>query len=1385
MPPSSTDELDALFSSLPRDQWNYIAVGILSDSIRSPGKLLELFNGMDRAMGKVLSWTPAQVSKLLASAQLNKFSRKSSPMMWETAFLSRLLIDFFETAPPPVEAFLKKLLFPQGDGLPTDRYYIYSYTSFPLYAKCLYATFKKNDDLFRKLSSDVERIYGGQEAFNNVIAFLIEAPLSGDYLESLPTYIRGTIAVNAMIAFLDSSQKIYSPESRLATLRKTPANDPFFNLSRRYVLWTDLMGADRSRISAALSSSPPLMLQEIQGISAWERFMAGDPAGALEGFRKMASTLRKTVTKKRIPLPDPFGLFHALSLFLLSRKDKSFQSDLEKYISLAKDGNTDDIVGYRVLRALLMADQGLDLAAINAFMELKKTTPLLHSPFSRALMALGGALLLPEETKKESADLLSYAQEIRPLLPLVTAIVAGSLAKGPLPAKDARSLLEDPVLASLFAPFDPILDREDPWERTLTGIESVLVAGSSPDAKESSDRRIVWLFNVKNSDLEGVEQSRRKGEWKGARRIAFRRFHARETDLPLSEADKKVIRTFRQESGYGSSSEWYPDSYLTPLALCGHPAVYDMSHPEERIELEESLPELLITEDPGGFRIDISHRSQFAKLSIEPVSATRYRVVNLSSRAVDLAKRLPPGGLVVPREAKDRLLALLGRQSPFVTLRAEIAASDLPAEEGRPAPVLQLSPFAEGLSVTAGVRPFGPDGPFFHTARGGRLVAAQSEGTTRHARRDPARESALLEALLAEHLPILAETPNTDGVWVLEDTSSALELLEALASCPVPVDVEWPQGEKMRVTASVSTKKLRLSLQSARDWFEISGTVQVDENLVVGMEAILEALPRATGRFVPLSEGRFLALTHELKSRLEKLQTIAEEGRRLSLPGTVAMEDLFSEAGEVKGDKTWKEFRKRLREAADFSPVLPSTLAGELRDYQLEGFSWMSRLARWGAGACLADDMGLGKTVQAIAVMLDLSKNGPVLVVAPTSVCHNWVAELARFAPTLRVHELREASDRKSRVEDLRSHDVLITSYGLLAIEEELLSAPRWAMAVFDEAQAFKNAESKRAQAARKIGAEFRLALTGTPVENDLDELWSLFNILNPRLLGSRERFASRFAGPIERSKDTRVLSSLRALVRPFMLRRTKTAVLSELPPRTEITLEVELPAEERALYEALRRKALEAIGAIGRDGGSQRIHILAEIMKLRRALCHPALVEPLTLLPGAKIEAFQSLVDELLQNRHKALVFSQFTGYLERVAQALDARGISYQYLDGSTPPKERERRVEAFQSGQGDLFLISLRAGGTGLNLTAADYVIHLDPWWNPAVEDQASDRAHRIGQQRPVTIYRLIVRESIEEKIIDLHRRKRDLASDLLEGTELSGKLTNDELIALIGK
>jgi SNF2 family DNA or RNA helicase len=302
-------------------------------------------------------------------------------------------------------------------------------------------------------------------------------------------------------------------------------------------------------------------------------------------------------------------------------------------------------------------------------------------------------------------------------------------------------------------------------------------------------------------------------------------------------------------------------------------------------------------------------------------------------------------------------------------------------------------------------------------------------------------------------------------------------------------------------------------------------------------------------------------------------------------------------------------------------------------------------------------------------------------------------------------------------------------------------------------------------------------------VENDLDELWSLFSFVNPGLLGARESFAKRFAIPIARDRDPAARAALRALVRPFLLRRTKSAVLSELPSRTEQTLLVEMGEAERVFYEAMRQRAMEKLNEPESAGPGRKIRILAEITKLRRACCNPALIDPEAAVPSAKLEALMDLVAELIANRHRALIFSQFTSHLALVRAALDQRGVAYEYLDGSTPAAEREKRVSAFQSGSKPLFLISLKAGGTGLNLTAADYVVHLDPWWNPAVEDQASDRAHRIGQERPVTIYRLIMQGSIEEKILEMHRDKRDLAADILDGAEMSARLSEEALLELI--
>jgi len=309
-----------------------------------------------------------------------------------------------------------------------------------------------------------------------------------------------------------------------------------------------------------------------------------------------------------------------------------------------------------------------------------------------------------------------------------------------------------------------------------------------------------------------------------------------------------------------------------------------------------------------------------------------------------------------------------------------------------------------------------------------------------------------------------------------------------------------------------------------------------------------------------------------------------------------------------------------------------------------------------------------------------------------------------------------------------------------------------------------------------QLKAGFRMALTGTPLQNHLGEIWNLFNFINPGLLGSLQHFTDTFV----KTDDMQSKKHLKKMIAPFILRRTKTAVLDELPPKTEIVKKIQLSDEETAFYEALRRQALENLSHVDE---SKHLQVLAEITRLRQASCNPLLIDPNIHIPSSKLATFLDIANELIENKHRALVFSQFVSHLAIVRRALDEKGITYQYLDGSSSQNERQRSVKEFQNGKGELFLISLKAGGLGLNLTAADYVIHLDPWWNPAVEDQASDRAHRIGQQRPVTIYRLVAENTIEEKIVQLHHLKRDLAERLLEGSDMAARLSVHEIVALI--
>ncbi|OWW21221.1 hypothetical protein AYR66_18825 [Noviherbaspirillum denitrificans] len=693
-------------------------------------------------------------------------------------------------------------------------------------------------------------------------------------------------------------------------------------------------------------------------------------------------------------------------------------------------------------------------------------------------------------------------------------------------------------------------------------------------------------------------------------------------------------------------------------------------------------------------------------------------------------------------------------------------------------------PFGEGLRMQVLVKPFADGGPFYPPGEGSESVIAEVGGRRLHASRDLDAEKASERQLVAA-CPMLGEARKAHGEWLFDDTQDSLELLLQLQHLGDSIAIAWPEGERFRVGQGAGFAEMRLTVKSERDWFAAGGQLQVDEQTVLDLRTLLERVKQGSGRFIPLEGNRFLALTREFHRRLGELAAFGElhaKGVRVHPLASFALEELAAETGSVKADAQWEQHLARLRELDAFDPQLPGTLQAELRGYQQDGFRWLARLAHWGVGACLADDMGLGKTVQTLALLVARAGQGPALVVAPTSVCPNWMSEVARFAPTLKPM-LFGAGDRREALAALQSFDVVITSYGLLQQEAELFAGVRWHTIVLDEAQAIKNAATKRSQAVMALQGDFRMAVTGTPLENHLGELWNLFRFINPGLLGSLEQFNQRFAVPIERDNDAAARARLRRLVQPFMLRRTKSQVLAELPSRTEILRDIELSKEEMALYESLRRDALQRLAADGAPAGQKSLQILAEIMRLRRACCNPQLVAPELGLDSSKLAAFGELLDELLENRHKALVFSQFVDHLGLIRAYLDERGVRYQYLDGATPMQERQRRVDAFQGGEGEVFLISLKAGGTGLNLTAADYVIHMDPWWNPAVEDQASDRAHRMGQQRPVTIYRLVARNTIEEAIVDLHRHKRDLADSLLEGGDAGGRMSPDEIMQLL--
>ncbi len=667
--------------------------------------------------------------------------------------------------------------------------------------------------------------------------------------------------------------------------------------------------------------------------------------------------------------------------------------------------------------------------------------------------------------------------------------------------------------------------------------------------------------------------------------------------------------------------------------------------------------------------------------------------------------------------------------------------------------------------------------------------------------RDDEAEDAVLDVLDA--LPVdweqfrfhPTEHPGSHRFIGLHTAAFVTEALPVLADAEgIRVERSGSAADYREVGDDVAIELSTTESATGNDWFDLGVTISA-EGRQVPFTDVFTALARGQthlllpdGAFFSLEKPEFIALGR-LIDEARAMQDGPVDGPLRVTPYQAGWWEELAALGLVTHQaEAWRERVDGLLASGALEPAtVPGSLQADLRPYQGAGFEWLAFLWRHRLGGVLADDMGLGKTVQALALIAHAREAepdaGPVLIVAPTSVVANWTAEAARFTPALRVVALTDTLRRRGRsmesvVEDA---DVVVTSYTLFRLDADAHERIGWSAVLFDEAQFLKNRRSKAYACARRITAPFKLAITGTPMENDLLELWSLLSITAPGLFPNPESFRQTYARPIEKG-DAELLARLRRRIRPLMLRRTKEQVAPDLPPKQEQVLTVELaPAHHRIYQRALQRERAKILQLLG-DVDENRIAILASITRLRQLSLHPALVGEDGAGGSAKIDLLVAQLGDVIGGGHRALVFSQFTGFLAHVREALDAAGIAYAYLDGTT--RDREAAIAGFKTGEAPVFLISLKAGGFGLNLTEADYCFLLDPWWNPATEAQAIDRAHRIGQARAVMVYRLIARDTIEEKVRTLAQRKAALTAGVMDdGNAFAGALSADDIRSLV--
>lgn len=793
-------------------------------------------------------------------------------------------------------------------------------------------------------------------------------------------------------------------------------------------------------------------------------------------------------------------------------------------------------------------------------------------------------------------------------------------------------------------------------------------------------------------------------------------------------------------------------------ALCDHPRV-TLDGKQVNVGTSFGAIRLVVEDCAAGFRLtlvqDPSVTQVFRNGAV--LCGDSLRAIALPLLSARELEELKTGRVVPHEQAGELVTGMLPSLREVVPV--EVRSGNLPEVSERLMPRIQIESSRSGDQLVLMAAIVYGD-PAVARVDGDKLTHLQGPLPVRR----PAMEERLRAQLTVEFGLIAGHQTRYGGVEAIDVAS---RIRSAASEAPLEVvirgDAHSDYFHAGQLVGNVSV---------CGDDFDLSFTTQ--KGARADPSAVLRAWREGSG-LVALLDGGFASLPNDFLSRYGQILSDLLAARQMcqnELPVS-CLPDLakLCDALSVERPPSFERLRVLLQ---DFESIpearLPSDLRGELRPYQKKGVNWLCFMRDAGLGALLADDMGLGKTLQALCAV-----QGKTLVVAPTSVLHNWDAEIKRFRPSLRCN-MYYGPQRVLRDDA----DVTLTSYALLRLDSDKLQKTQWDTLVLDEAQTIKNPDSQVSQAAYALNARFAIAMTGTPVENRIEELWSQMHAINRGFLGTRDDFDSYVAQPISLGHPG-AAARLRERIRPFVLRRKKSEVAAELPPRIDTVLWCELDDQERRVYESLRGASLTKVVEQLR-AGSGTMAALELLLRLRQAACHSALVPGQHADGSSKVSRLVEMLAQALQQGHKALVFSQWTSLLDRVEPLLQDQAIRFERLDGST--RNRGEVVQRFQQTDDALvLLISLKAGGVGLNLTAADHVFLLDPWWNPAVEDQAADRAHRIGQRRSVMVYKLIAKDTVEEKILALQQHKRALAEAVLQGADMETGLTRDELLALL--